>query len=81
MRLAVIKMLMTNGKVTVMSAKTAVCILRRRIAGGSEDDMDTDIVRLCDLYECRDCPRFADDCDGFIEFEEFDDGEDEEADS
>lgn len=23
-----------------------------------------DIVRLCDINECSDCPRYGDDCDG-----------------
>jgi len=36
-------------------------------------------VTLCDIYKCDECPRYGDDCDGkFIEFEEFDDGEDED---
>ena len=39
---------------------------------------DYDIVRLCDIYKCEECPRYGDDCDGeFVEFEEFDDGEQE----
>lgn len=24
----------------------------------------TDIVTYCDIYNCEDCPRYADDCDG-----------------
>ena len=32
-----------------------------------------DAVRLCDIYECTDCPRYGDDCDG--EFEEEDEEE------
>lgn len=23
-----------------------------------------EVVYLCDIYECEDCPRYADDCDG-----------------
>lgn len=35
-----------------------------------------DIVTLCDICKCEECPRYGDDCDGeFVEFEEFDDGE------
>ena len=29
-----------------------------------------DIVTYCDIYDCKDCPRYGDDCDG--EFEEED---------
>ena len=30
------------------------------------DELDPieDIVRYCDVYECKDCPRMGDDCDG-----------------
>lgn len=27
----------------------------------------TDRIKLCDVVECEDCPRFADDCDGEAE--------------
>ena len=27
-----------------------------------------DIVTYCDIYDCKECPRYGDDCDG--EFEE-----------
>lgn len=27
-------------------------------------DDEYDRVRLCDLYDCEDCPRYGDDCDG-----------------
>lgn len=27
-------------------------------------DMDTDRITYCDIYECCDCPRCGDDCDG-----------------
>ena len=23
-----------------------------------------DIVNYCDIYDCKDCPRYGDDCDG-----------------
>lgn len=23
-----------------------------------------DIVTYCDIYDCKDCPRYGDDCDG-----------------
>ena len=32
-----------------------------------------DIVTYCDIYDCKDCPRYGDDCDG--EFEEEDEEE------
>ena len=27
-------------------------------------DDDGEVVYFCDIYECEDCPRFGDDCDG-----------------
>ncbi len=27
-------------------------------------DEEDDVVRFCDIYECSDCPRMGDDCDG-----------------
>ena len=27
-------------------------------------DEDGEVVYFCDIYECEDCPRFGDDCDG-----------------
>lgn len=32
---------------------------------------DAEVVKYCDIYDCKDCPRYGDDCDG-----EFDDEED-----
>ena len=29
----------------------------------------TDIIKICDVVECEDCPRYADDCDGEAEDE------------
>ena len=29
-----------------------------------------DIITYCDIYECNDCPRYGDDCDGEFEEEE-----------
>ena len=26
--------------------------------------MNDDIITYCDIYECNDCPRYGDDCDG-----------------
>ena len=26
-----------------------------------------DIVTYCDIYDCKDCPRYGDDCDGEFE--------------
>ena len=31
-----------------------------------------DIVTYCDIYDCKDCPRYGDDCDGEFEEEEWD---------
>ena len=33
-------------------------------------DMNDDIITYCDIYECNDCPRYGDDCDGEFEEEE-----------
>lgn len=35
---------------------------------------DDDIVTLCDINECSDCPRYGDDCDGYHEEEDDDEG-------
>lgn len=24
----------------------------------------SDIITLCEIYECEDCPKYGDDCDG-----------------
>ena len=29
-----------------------------------EDEDDDDIVTYCDIYYCRECPKYGDDCDG-----------------
>lgn len=39
------------------------------------DDSYDDIVTLCDINECADCPRYGDDCDGMGDDD--DDGFDE----
>ena len=31
----------------------------------------SDITRYCDIYECKDCPRYGDDCDGREEEENY----------
>lgn len=36
-----------------------------------EDGYGPDVVTYCDIYDCRECPRYGDDCDG--EFDEEDD--------
>ena len=33
---------------------------------------DQEIVTLCDINECSDCPRYGDDCDGKEEDDERD---------
>lgn len=33
------------------------------------DEYD-DIISFCDIYECSDCPRYGDDCDGKADDEE-----------
>lgn len=31
---------------------------------------ECEVVTLCDIYDCKDCPRYGDDCDGELEEEE-----------
>ena len=28
-----------------------------------------DIIKICDVVECEDCPRYGDDCDGEVDDE------------
>lgn len=37
-----------------------------------EGDEDDDRVTYCELYECSECPRYGDDCDGNGEDEDDD---------
>ena len=36
---------------------------------GWEPEEAPDIIKICDVCECRDCPRYGDDCDGDFEDE------------
>ena len=38
--------------------------------GNYWDDEDDDVVTYCDIYDCEDCPRYGDDCDGDFDEEE-----------
>ena len=36
---------------------------------------DDDYVSICDVNDCKDCPRYGDDCDGDFDDEEEEDDE------
>lgn len=36
---------------------------------GWEPEWDKDIIKVCDVCDCKECPRYGDDCDGEFEDE------------
>jgi len=37
---------------------------------GWEPEPDKDYIKICDVYDCKDCPKYGDDCDGWEEDDE-----------